>query len=136
VTLYEQGGAYEVKTKNALIAEGYSCWLARGSKGFADVLAIKPGQILLVQVKSGAAIMPASGGMGHAEWNGLYELALQLGAVPISCWWRKWARRPAWNRLTGLHLYRSQTWPSEQWSPDEVARGGSAAPLIRARAGS
>lgn len=120
MTIYEQGNRYEVKVVNALTADGYSCWQARGSKGAADVIALKPGQVLLVQVKSGAAPAPASLGMSHAGWNALFDLAEQTGAVPVACYWRQWARRPYWRRLTGRHHPNKQHWPSMPFAADEI----------------
>ena len=122
MTAYDRGNAYEVKTCNVLTADGYVCWQARGSKGVADVIALKRGQVLLVQVKSGQTAMPLDHlGLNHAGWNGLFELATQLGAVPVACYWARWVRRPLWRQLTGLHTEHRQLWPSVPWTPDEVA---------------
>jgi|SRR5262252_7514662 len=120
MTAYQRGSAYEVKAANVLAADGYACWLARGSKGPADVVAIKVGQVLLVQVKSGAGVYPASAGLSHAGWNALHDLAAQVGAVPVTCYWRKWARRPTWRQITGRHTARASLWPSMPFDPDEV----------------
>jgi Holliday junction resolvase len=62
-----------------LTAAGYWTMRASASKGVVDVVAIAEGgtPILLCQVKSDGARLPP------AEWNALYTLATQLGAVPL-----------------------------------------------------
>lgn len=72
-----QGRQKEWKVRDALIADGYEVLRAAGSKGALDLLAIKPGEQLFVQVKSGQQ------GLGPAAWNRLFDLAAMVGAIPI-----------------------------------------------------
>jgi Holliday junction resolvase len=114
VTLYERGGYYERKTAELFRAEGYRCWQSRGSRGFADVLAIKPGQIVLIQVKSGTKEISG------AEWTGLWQLAAELGSVPVVAHWE--VRRPVvLTRITGPATARLRSqWPGRPFVLDEI----------------
>lgn len=73
---YGAGRAREYKVRDLLIAEGYDVVRSAGSKGAIDLVAIKAGQILFVQVKTTTPPGPAS-------WNKLYDLASHVGAVPV-----------------------------------------------------
>ena len=73
---YAAGTRTEHKVRELLEAEGYVCARTAGSKGALDLLAVKPGELLMVQVKR-------SGVLGPAGWNRLYELAVMAGAIPI-----------------------------------------------------
>jgi Holliday junction resolvase len=73
---YRNGRNREWKVRDALIDAGYTVLRTAGSKGALDLLAIKPGQWLFVQVKTTTAPGPAS-------WNALYDLALMADAVPV-----------------------------------------------------
>lgn len=70
------GRALEHAARKLLDDAGYWTMRSAGSKGAVDVLAMKPGQTLLVQCKS-------NGSLPSAEWNELYALAARLGAVPV-----------------------------------------------------
>jgi hypothetical protein len=114
---YRSGGRYEAKTADLFTAEGYACWLARGSKGAADVLAVKRGQIILIQVKSSRL----GQAFDHKGWNALYRLAADLGVVPVWCHWTPYHRTPSLHRVTGLHARGSRHWPCEPFAVDELA---------------
>jgi Holliday junction resolvase len=114
VNPYRKGGYYEAKTLDLFTLEGYVCWQARGSKGPADIVAIKPGQVVLIQVKSG--LREISG----REWNALYELAQRLGAVPVVAHWPA-ARQPVeLTRIMGQHRDNSPLWSFEPFVLDQI----------------
>lgn len=70
-TNYERGSAFERRVGAHLHARGYEVFRAAGSRGKADVLAIRPGQILLIQCKR-------NGEIPRGEWNDLYALAERI----------------------------------------------------------
>lgn len=93
---YSAGRQFEYKVRDELIMAGYWCIRAAGSKGAADLVAIKAiqtstqfseksllpypvgqHQVLLVQVKKMGAAFPGR------EWNALLDLAVQLCAIPV-----------------------------------------------------
>jgi Holliday junction resolvase len=120
VTPYSRGTAYERRAAEQLSAEGYWCWLARGSKGAADLLALKPGQVVLVQVKGGRETIGSDG------WNVLLALASELRAVPVVADWPEWQRSDAGpmrlRQITGpaRRSSRSAGWPSVPFVTDEA----------------
>lgn len=113
-TAYRRGGYYEVQVADLMRAEGYWVQQVRGSKGPADLIALKPGQVVLAQVKSGTAEM------SHAGWNGLLRLAGDVRAVPVlvTCQPRI---APVFQRITGAHVSNKQLWPAEPFLLDELA---------------
>lgn len=119
MSAYSRGNAYEVKAMRVLMADGYHVWQARGSKGVADLIAVKPGQLVLVQVKG------ATKGIRHDEWNGLLALAELVEAVPVVADWPDWTPAVAgpirWRRITAAHRSYSQYWHAEPFVLDEVA---------------
>lgn len=87
------GAAAEREARDVLLALGYFVVKAGGSKGPADLVAIRPGGLILfVQVKRGA------GRLRPPEWNALLSLARLYGAVPVLA--EREVRKPmAWYRL-------------------------------------
>lgn len=71
-----QGRDNEHQARRQLEEAGYWTMRSAGSKGVADLIAIKAGQVLLVQAKR-------NGAMSVAEWNDLYATATGLGCVPL-----------------------------------------------------
>lgn len=59
MTHYAAGTAFEHVVRNDLHANGYWVMRSAGSKTKVDLIAIKPGQILLVQCKRDGRISPA-----------------------------------------------------------------------------
>ena len=56
---YAQGRRVEYNVRDRLIADGYEVTRAASSKGTADLIAIKAGQVLLVNVKRTTLPSPA-----------------------------------------------------------------------------
>lgn|SRR5215216_243486 len=112
-TNYRNGRAYEYLIRDALEADGYSCIRAAGSKGKADLIALKPGEILLVQVKrTNPQLTPL-------ERAGLLELARITGGRPIVAY--KPSRKPViYRELTGLGPKDHQP-----FYPDQIVSGVS-----------
>jgi hypothetical protein len=119
MSAYSRGNAYEVRAMEAFIIDGYHVWQARGSKGAADLIAVKPGQIVLVQVKGAAKPI------GHDGWNGLLALARLVDAVPVVADWPDWRRADAGpmrlRRITAAHRKHSPEWIAEPFVLDEAA---------------
>lgn len=78
MTRYAGGAAFEREVRAHLETEGYWCIRAAGSKGKADLLAIKPGQVLIIQCKRDGKCPPAE----RAEVRRIAGLLPGLG-VPL-----------------------------------------------------
>ena len=103
MTGYTNGRRHEYLVRDELEAFGYRCVRAAGSKGKADIVALKPGVVLLVQVKvGGPQIAPQ-------ERSDLFEMAQDAGALAIVA--HKPLRQPITYRwLTGTGPKDWQTW--------------------------
>lgn len=76
MTQYSRGYAFEQKVAGDLTQDGYYVVRAGGSHGVADLVALKPGQVLLVQCKTNGIVTAA-------EWNKLYDVATRVEAVAL-----------------------------------------------------
>lgn len=101
-----QGRRVEWKVRDYLIANGYDVVRAAASKGPADLVCFKPGQVLVVSVKRSSAPPPAE----RAEL--LRVASLLPGLVPLVA---IGLPRLTFRRLTGGG---PNDW--ESWAPDEV----------------
>jgi len=109
MTNYTRGRALEYEIRDRLREDGYQTFRTAGSRGVADIIAIKPGQILYVQAKRDGRISPA-------ERTALFRAAADVGALPLVA--ARQPRKPIeWRALTGT---RARDW--EPWSPDAIAR--------------
>lgn len=77
MSAYRAGRDVEHRNREHLEAEGYEVTRAAGSKGKADLIAYKPGQLLFVQCKLLAA--PLTG----RDWDHLRKIAGWVGAYPL-----------------------------------------------------
>ena len=117
-TAYQRSGYYERTIAELFEFDGYKVWQTRGSKSPADLICIKPGHVVLVQVKGGAVIDGHSP-ITHVGWNSLFQLATAVGAIPVLAFWP--ARgHPALRRITGEHVGHKTLWPSEPFLTDEA----------------
>lgn len=104
--------------KKHLVDDGYWVVKIAGSLGPADLLALKPGQLLLVQVKTEsrtgrrAQIAPQA-------WNELLDVARQVGGTPIVA--IKGFRRIDYYQITGPKDRPTRTPPWQPWTADEVS---------------
>ena len=108
-------GTYREKlTAARLRKEGYYVMESRGSHGHADLLAVKIGQVLAVQVKTGDTEL-------RGAWlNELYAAAVRAGMVPLVADFPKRGTLRL-RQITGLHVPRSQRWPLVPFTTDEIA---------------
>ncbi|HYJ33767.1 MAG TPA: Holliday junction resolvase [Candidatus Binatia bacterium] len=113
-TNYARGAYFERTVAAALTGDGYVVYRAAGSHGKADLVALKAGEVLLVQCK-----LPGPGGVPPGEWNALYEVAVRVGALPIVAY-RPGRSGVAYLRMTGPKLRRTRLAPAAAWSPDQV----------------
>lgn len=75
---YRNGRAFEHRVRADLEANGYRCFRTAGSKTKVDLIAVKHGQVLLIQCKR-------SGALPTGEWNALVALSLLFppNTVPV-----------------------------------------------------
>jgi Holliday junction resolvase len=111
MTQYAKGYAFEQKVAGDLTQDGYFVIRAGGSHGVADLVALKSGQVLLVQCKTNGVI-------SIGDWNALYGVAERVGAVALV------AHRPsrgavAYRRLDARRVAR-QAVEYTEWTADEV----------------
>ena len=107
---YDGGADLERAAKKLLEDNGYYVVRSAGSKGAADLAALKPGEVLLVQCKKGGRYLEP------AERVALRKLAISLQATCLVARWHKEgrsARTVAFDELTSMGPagFRS-------WSPD------------------
>ena len=76
---YRNGAQLERDAQKHLEANGYLCIRSAGSKGFIDVMAVKPGQLLMVQAKANGVCPPK-------ERAALLELSSKFDALPLVAW--------------------------------------------------
>ena len=105
---YEQGRRVEWAVIDDLKANGYVCTRAASSKGAADVIAIKPGQVLLVSVKRTTP-------PGPVERTALVGVARMLPGVGVPLVALGPVSALSYRRLTGVG---PKAW--EPWNPDEI----------------
>lgn len=108
---YHDGRRVEYAVIEDLTANGYACTRAASSKGVADVIAFKTGQVLLVNVKRARVPAPA-------ERLALLKVAAMLPgvAVPIL------ARKPPRQGLTYHRMNAGLPGSWLAWTPDEVTQ--------------
>lgn len=91
---YAKGRNFEYDTRDHLKLHGYFVMRSAGSKTFIDLVAIKKGEVLLIQCK-----------LPHADvkresWNLLVETAAQAGAVPLVARKVEGRKAPQFMRMT------------------------------------
>ena len=94
----------------ALEDDGYGTIRAGGSRGAADLIALKPGQTLIIQCKRTNPLLPP------AERVKLLDLARMCGGLPIVAYQPAPRRKTAYRQLTGPG---PKDWV--EFTPDEVA---------------
>ncbi|KUF18419.1 restriction endonuclease [Streptomyces silvensis] len=109
---YARGRDLEHRVRNHLREQGYEVLRTAGSKSKVDLVALKSGQMLFVQCKRSGALPPA-------EWNGLWDLAQMVGAVPVLA--EQLARGRRYWRLTARKDQPGKRQPMEELKLDELA---------------
>jgi hypothetical protein len=122
-----RGRDFERAVMAYLRAAGWLVIRAAGSHGPADLIAVEPvledegrrlpalgNELALIQCKLGGP-----GRLGPAEWNALYLIAMEYGAVPVVAY-RPARGRLALARMIGLKSVtgvRDPAAPCEEWAP-------------------
>jgi len=75
-TNYKRGYAFERKCKIDLEKKGYFVIRSGGSKGVADLVAMKGKDVLLIQCKR-------DGKLSREEWNDLVTASVKVEGTPI-----------------------------------------------------
>jgi Holliday junction resolvase len=75
-SLYRRGRALEYLVRDWLRGHGFFAMRSPASKTPIDILAVRHGQVVMVQCKR-------HGALGVAEWNEFYQLAKSVGALPV-----------------------------------------------------
>jgi Holliday junction resolvase len=115
VSSYSDGVRVEHAVIDHLRANGYDTVRAASSKGLADVVAVKPGQILFVNCKRTTP-------PGPAEREALLRVAAHLPTIALPIVALKPLRKPLQYRV--LLGVAPKAWAV--WTPDEAADGGAA----------
>lgn len=104
----------ERRVAEDLAQRGWFTIRAAGSHGVADVVAIGPATVVFIQCKT-------DGQIRGPEWNRLYDIALNVGAIPvIGQWATRTHRKVRYVEITGHHKDRSHAWPYAEWHPYPV----------------
>ena len=107
MTAYDNGRNLEYRVKTILEAAGWHVVRAAGSKGPADLVAIRHGHVALLQVKG-------NGALPTIEWNALWLAAHRSGATPV--WvWRDQRHHLHWLRPLAPKTSRSRA-RAEAWT--------------------
>lgn len=112
---YAKGTRFEHKVRDDLTVNGYLVVRAAGSKGGtkADLVAFKPGQLLLVQCKT-------DGKLPAAEWDQVLKVAGWVGGVPLLAMNGVRGQGVLYRRLLGPKIPRAVLQPFEPFLLDEV----------------
>jgi Holliday junction resolvase len=108
MSAYSSGRTIEYAAQDDLVANGYFTQRAASSKGMADLIAVKAGQVLFVSCKKTRPDGPAD----RAKLLTLAGLVAPFG-VPLIAIGPK--SKLAYRRLTGVG---PQDWVA--WTPDEI----------------
>jgi len=111
---YRAGEDLARAAKIYLESNGYYVVKAGGSRGIADLVALKSGENLMVQCKlSDGAMSPADRDRLVGEATLRAPVCLCCRLVPLVCHWHKEgtaARRLAFWELTGSHIGQRRPW--------------------------
>jgi holliday junction resolvase Hjr len=122
---YRAGGDLERAAKAHLEDNGYYVVKSAGSKGTADLVAIKRGEILLIQCKR------AGFTMAPAERIKLRQLAAELGGVPLCGSWVKNGR--AARSVGFMELISMGPAGTRPWTPDHALADAHADAITSSR---
>jgi Holliday junction resolvase len=123
---YARGNYFERRIADDLRHNGYLVWQSRGSKTVVDLVALKRGQVLLIQAKSGLT-QPS-----HEEWNTLLGHATRVGGIALVAD-RGGRGVTRYRQITHPHIKGRHDWPAQRWTADDAAL---AAAMARHPAGS
>lgn len=107
---YRLGADLERAAKAALEADGYYVIKSAGSKGIADLIALKIGEVLVVQCKLDGYLLP----MDRVK---TILLAARLAAVPVVAMWvptgPRGGRTVGFVQLTGTGPADNRLWTAD-----------------------
>jgi hypothetical protein len=116
VSGYSDGRKLEYAAQHDLEADGYWVIRAAGSKGHADLVAIKPGSVLGMASETLFVQCKLSGAMTPGERHSLTALAAQLGGTAVCARWAKngrAARHVEFRELTGPGPHDWRPWTAD-----------------------
>jgi len=111
-TWYRYGRQFEYRVRDQLKALGYFAMRSPASKTPIDVLAVRPGIVLMIQCKASGALHPK-------PWNELYDLATSCGAIAILASFPT-GRGNKYQKLTGRKERRGQRQPLVDFDPESA----------------
>jgi len=76
MTSYSKGRNFEYRTRHYLENKGFVVFRSAGSRSVADLIALRAGEVWLVQCKSDGCMSPL-------ERRNFAEVAAELGVMPI-----------------------------------------------------
>lgn len=115
---YRRGADFERAVRAHLADHGYEVIRSAGSKTKVDLVAIKSGELLLIQCKLPSSDLPSS------EWNRLRELARMCDARPIIALKVSGSARPFYREVwtdapAGRRRELGRHW--NVWHPDPLS---------------
>lgn len=109
-TKYRLGRALEYRIRDQLKKLGYFAMRSPASRSPIDVIAVRPGVVLMIQCKRGGTLPPK-------EWNALFDLATSCGAIPVMAE-NPVPRTTNYWRLTDRKDGSKRRQPMEPFDPD------------------
>jgi len=94
VSRYRKGYRFELKVKKLFERQGYVVYRSAGSKGAADLVALKAGEVLLIQVK-------VNGRLQQKEVQRLLAEARKCKATALLVVWNSKAKRMELRQVKG-----------------------------------
>lgn len=119
-TNYQRGAAFELRVKHHLEVNGYEVIRSAGSHSIIDLIALKPGQLLIIQCKASEkpALLPADRQRltAFAAWLNNENAWVSSEPHPHDC-----LPLLACKTKTGGHIEYRHVTPADtakQWTPD------------------
>lgn len=103
---YTKGRALEYQVMHTLTDKGYRCFRSAGSHSPVDVLAVKRGECLAIQAKTGGVI-------SAKDWNILWDICQEIDYTPVLV---ERDRGLKFHIITGPKEKRG-VYPWEEWEP-------------------
>jgi len=114
MTNYAAGTRFEHRVRDHYTDNGYQVVRSAGSKTKIDLIALKPGQILLTQCKRNGVLPPA-------EWDALVDLAAVLpGVIPVLAYAGPLGRGLYLSELLGPKIPRARVQPCRPFTVDTL----------------
>jgi len=76
MTNYSRGRQFEYRVKRYLLEHGWLVFRSAGSRSVADLIALRAGEVWLIQCKANGYLTPV-------QQAGLAAVAKELGALPV-----------------------------------------------------